>query len=694
MKTFNIIKKNLKLIVRSRISALIILLGPLLIMLIVGLAFNSSSTVRINVGYYASSYSNLTESFVDVLRESNYKVNEYSRVEDCALSIVAGENHICLIFPEDFEIRNDRVNEVVFLVDNSKINFFETVVDSIEQEFNDRALVLSQGLTQELLDRLNETKESISERGSVIDNMKTENSNLKKDVSQIGQEVSNLDLNFDLDDLGIKTLESQTGDLAKNLHDVQKIAENAIDESLELIDDVDAEIRPLNISNRDDILTMLNDTAEEMEDFLEDLNDSTSKNTSKLDDIVDDLKDDLKNVEHKFGKASDARDISVDKIKSINQKLNQSLAKIIVVEQTFKAITSNIQGTEITDLDAITNPIVKRVEPVVTDTSTLNFFFPYLVVLIIMFIGLLLSCTLVIMEKTSRAHFRNFVTPTSDLTFVMGTYITTISIMILQLLVVLSLYSVYFKEDLTSNLSSNLLVLGLLVTLFSWIGMTIGNVFNTEETGTLASISVGSILLFISDLVFPLERMPDTVAHLARTYNPFVVGTELLRKTIVLKIPANQIGNDLLLVVAYLAIFFTLMMLSHKLMKRSYLLRWGGYIARRELRLEKQTQTDSKMLEIYRKVPEKDWFTTKEDHKIPNLKELVEFIENMNENHYKEYVYDNENTFADWIDKVLLNENLGLKVRTAKSKSRMLSAMKQGIKQYEKLEHKHSKKKK
>ena len=45
------------------------------------------------------------------------------------------------------------------------------------------------------------------------------------------------------------------------------------------------------------------------------------------------------------------------------------------------------------------------------------------VVMIIMFVSILLASTLIISEKISKAHFRNFITPTNDFVFVLGTLV-------------------------------------------------------------------------------------------------------------------------------------------------------------------------------------------------------------------------------------------------------------------------------
>jgi ABC-type multidrug transport system permease subunit len=692
-KIISIIKKNFKLILRSRISALIILLGPLFIILIVGIAFNSTGEIKINVGYYAAEDSEMTNSFIGVLGKSNYKLTGFSSVENCKISIASGVNHLCVIFPLNFSVGNNNVNEIRFLVDNSKINFYETVVDSIERDFNERALQFSQGMTQELLNKLNETQGSISNKTLLIQNMKEENKQLHDDVKSISNEVSNLDLEFNYGDLSLDVLEDETDDLFKAFDDVKDIAGDIITESLTVYGDLEDEIDDLVIANttKEDLLDTLNDSAEILLDFDEDLNAADGVNVTGLEEIIKGLKTEIQNVDTKFSSASFARDVSVDKIKNINTKLDNSLSKIFIVEETLNKIYSNIASTEITNLDSITKPIKKVVEPVVSGENQLNFFFPYLIVLIIMFIGLLLSSTLVVMEKSSRAHFRNFVTPTNDIIFLFGSYFTALLIMLFQITIVLLIFTFYFGRDIMTNFKSTFFILLFLITLFSWLGMFIGNLFNSEETSTLASISISSILLFVSDLIFPLERMPDNVAYFARTYNPFVIGTELLRKTMVHRIPIANLGQELFILVIYLVIIFCVMYLAHKIMKRSYLLQWGGYIVRRKLRKQEKSNVEQELLKHFNKIKEVNYFETKDKKKIPSLVELLKYIKNIDHETFKYHVNEKGNDFSTWVNDVLQNTDLAQKIQKAKTKEKSVNAIEKGLKRYDQLVQKNAK---
>ena len=66
---FTIISKNLKLLIRSKSYALIIILVPLLVIFLFVKAFDNIVKCSINIGTYSSSYSDLSESFIEKLKE-------------------------------------------------------------------------------------------------------------------------------------------------------------------------------------------------------------------------------------------------------------------------------------------------------------------------------------------------------------------------------------------------------------------------------------------------------------------------------------------------------------------------------------------------------------------------------------------------------------------------------------------------
>ena len=136
--------------------------------------------------------------------------------------------------------------------------------------------------------------------------------------------------------------------------------------------------------------------------------------------------------------------------------------------------------------------------------------FPALLVLVVMFSSLLLGTTLVMMEKNSPAFFRNYFLPLRKGTFVISTFLTILLITLVQVIIILGV-SIGFLKESPANMLPIAGVLLLSSSVFSFMGMGIGYTFRSEETGTLASISTGSLLLFLSGVVLPVESISPAI---------------------------------------------------------------------------------------------------------------------------------------------------------------------------------------
>jgi len=106
-RLFKLIKKNFKLLIRSKSSALIIILGPLLVIFLVGVAFDNLNKFSLNIGTYSDSYSDLTESFTTKLTENNFRVQKISSEQECINLIKQGKLNTCIVFPKDLIIDSD-----------------------------------------------------------------------------------------------------------------------------------------------------------------------------------------------------------------------------------------------------------------------------------------------------------------------------------------------------------------------------------------------------------------------------------------------------------------------------------------------------------------------------------------------------------------------------------------------------------
>jgi ABC-type polysaccharide/polyol phosphate export permease len=184
-----------------------------------------------------------------------------------------------------------------------------------------------------------------------------------------------------------------------------------------------------------------------------------------------------------------------------------------------------------------------------------------------MFIGVLLSSTLVVREKTSPSYFRNFITPTGDGMFVLGDYATNVFVLLLQLTIIFGVSLIFFKEALYTVMLNSSIVLLLVVSVFIMLGMFIGQVFKSEETNTLGAVSISAILLFFSSTILPLETLPGTVRSIANL-NPFVIGEGMLKEVMVFNQGLMSVVEPIIILLVYILVLGFLIFTLRKVSKR------------------------------------------------------------------------------------------------------------------------------
>jgi hypothetical protein len=181
------------------------------------------------------------------------------------------------------------------------------------------------------------------------------------------------------------------------------------------------------------------------------------------------------------------------------------------------------------------------------------------------------------MERKSSAYFRNIVTPTKEQVFILSNFLTTLLLLVLQLLLILGISMMIFKVDILANFLPTLLALLIIATFFILVGITVGTVFSSPETSTLGAISIGSICLFLSDVLLPLETMPEYIQNFAQ-FNPFVVAEHLLRSTIIFKVQLATLFTDqyaqfklpaIFIMLAYAVVMALILLVSNEMIRRA-----------------------------------------------------------------------------------------------------------------------------
>src|SRR3989344_164217 len=219
-RILEIIKKNLKLLIRSRTSALIVLVGPLLLMLLMGLAFNSSSAMDIKVGTFSEKYSELSNGIKIQLEDDNFKVVEMSSEQNCMDAVKRGDVHVCVVFPKDLSVQSSE--NVIFHVDKTRLNLVYLVINSISNKLSVKSSELSTALTTTLVNAVNNINKDVGDNSESISQLGV---NLNQALAEINNVQSSLS-SIDLPNLTSDIEGNVSDDVLSELENAQKKIEN------------------------------------------------------------------------------------------------------------------------------------------------------------------------------------------------------------------------------------------------------------------------------------------------------------------------------------------------------------------------------------------------------------------------------------------------------------------------------------
>ncbi|RLE38574.1 hypothetical protein DRJ17_03620 [Candidatus Woesearchaeota archaeon] len=589
---FKIIKKNFKILLRSKTSALIVIFGPLLIIFLMGLAFNNANPFSIKIGIYSESYSNQTEEFLEAFRAENVNIVKFTDIEDCIEKIRDNDIHACVELPATLEVSNERKVELIYHVDSSNLILVDTIGNLISKTIMNKSSQQSISLTNILLSKLEETKSTIDAQNAQLSSLIESNNQLKVDLGKVITNLKSINTEFDPNAYNLSQIKEKSQSLTKA---ADSVVEDTLDMIEQLEDDVDDFC--LNASEEQALLDDLNDTRTVVLVLQTEL---SNNNGSSLSRLVNNLNTGLNVVQSQFNNIENTRteaisslNKTIDSISSINNKISDIQKKLTNLKESIGQI-------KITRADVIVSPFTTKVNQIAAKETYLKKKMPSIIILVVMFIGILLATTLVMIEKKSPAHFRNYIVPTRDITFIIATYLTSLIIIALQLAIILGVSVTVFKLNFLNNWINICLILFVTTSLFIFLGMLIGYLFKSEETSVLAAISVGSLLFLLSDLLIPIESMPLYLYNFVKSYNPFIIGSELLKKSIIFipPTPLKNMLNDVLLLVIYATVSLILVIIAHKLIRANYL---GKLMIRRAIRIRRMKKVTKKEKEQLKK---------------------------------------------------------------------------------------------
>ena len=379
-----LIKKKFKLLIRSKFSVLIILIGPLLIMLLTGLVFNNTNVYNINIGVFSEEYTEIIDSFIEKLKVDQFTVLKTISKDACINKIEEGNFHICIIFPGNITLNQESQNQIIFYVDYSRINLVWMVIDTISTKISERSSELSLNLTMSVIDALKEIELELSDKMEIINGILNNTKDSSTELESIKVLLDSMDLSFDDNDFNIESLLSKNDELESLSHELRTYSVNKTEESIDLMEDIATEIESLNItsSERSDLNTLISQIKSSLETLKENIIDkdnSVSNVSDQISTSLDTVSENLDSLKSKLSLVSIERLEIFTKITTIKDKLNISKFSLVEWRASIQKIHNIFYSIQVKDATMIVNPTTTIIKPITTEKSHLNYFFPSLI---------------------------------------------------------------------------------------------------------------------------------------------------------------------------------------------------------------------------------------------------------------------------------------------------------------------------
>lgn len=612
-----LVKRDLRLLARSKSSSAAVLLGPLLVILVVGVVFSGAGESDPALGVVPGGFEG-AEEYQTSLADS-FVLSMYEGSDSCVRDVQGGLLAGCVVFGS-----SERTAEVH--VDPTDVAVVYQIVDRVTGVLDEQSGELRSGLTSTLLSAVSQTSASLA----------ADRARLEEVVSTLENQAGSA-----------RALEQGLGEVGVDASLPSSSAvEQAVDEVLEGFAEVSS-VADAGVSGYAR-LAPSNSSDEESADALRERLDNVS---APGEEVFDDLLSSLSEAEQQISSSRARSNSLAADAQTLSSSVDSSAASVDEVLGSVSSSAQLLASLGISSED-IVSPLETSIVAVSSQDDSFGSLLPQFLTLLVMFTGLLLASQLVVRERSSRAYFRNFTTPTRDWVFVLSTYATTVLVLLVQLVLLFLVVGLFTSVSVLSNFFANFLVLFLVVSFFALLGMLIGYVFKSQEGVMLSAITVSSVLMLVSGLVLPVQTLPGLVQFLVSA-NPFVIGSDLLTGTLIFGFGVGELLRFFVVLGLYALMLFAGIMITQRVARVKYFeasktaFHISTFLGESEI-------PEGKELRVGERV-------------VASKQDLLRVLAQLSDEEYEQFADHQRNLFADWVRDVYKDDRLS---RLLRNKSR------------------------
>ncbi|MFH1276453.1 MAG: ABC transporter permease [Candidatus Woesearchaeota archaeon] len=573
--------KDIRILFRSWTSIFLVLIGPLLLMLILMLAFSNLGFNNINIGYTGIEGT----KYSDFMPKIDYLGNfiEYSSLELCQQDLKLQKVHLCLEPKDDvLKVHFDNTRELISLVLLNQIrvsatyekdSLLEKNAQGILSDVKDVGSLLQEGERfsnlllndlqnqkddlKETSDDLNEAQQEVRKRIDQLEDLRNTINVAKIEVvtvvdAEVDKTIQSLDevenyfylaylQSFNAGEYGVANdFLASKNEIFQSKNKIN-VARNGFNQGLRDVDEL-LRVIDLSISELRDAEIFLDENKNKIDNTIKTI-DSRSRD-------LNDLKGDIHLQRNKLNK------VNAMGVSELVNPMDLGYVPMFLASERLQRINLNL------DL----NPEEKQR---LVNFGTIQTFIPLVIILLISFIATILSNIILLDEIHSPAFLRNRIAPVSWIVGFISKFTTVLSVTIVQSAIILIIGYFVFFLDIARSIHTIFLVLMLLIGIYSVVGMIIAYIVKTKTTSLLVCSFFLIINLLLGGVVYPIERMAPFMSHFAKLI-PFSPGISMLQQSVFYNVSLLSLWPQLLKLVLIFVICLLVMLGARKIFLYRY----------------------------------------------------------------------------------------------------------------------------
>lgn len=531
VKFLAIINKNVKVVSRSWIYVVLLLILPTLLVGISGMLLDSVDEKNVRVGIIRSPQMSALE--IDGIRNRfpGGLFVDYSSFIECEEALKSHSIPVCIN-----PIRTYNETSIDIYFDNSNLLVSQYAKNYVTKKVVTEQLVIFEVTLREVLTKMGSLAESVKDAQLELENAYKELVDQEDKILTYQNNFSQLETSFN------------------RVYSDMKYYHPLIQENIETLKEVKKYLG--------DNLTEFNQQAQNLRiqiPYVKQLlkpslpQDAYDQISSKLDGIlatVDILEKDLSTLNTKlyyenpdtmlrdYNNAIATLDQTKSMLEQINTEMNAGIVLINKNKERAQSILFQIEENKAeleklySKINSTSNYKIALKDAFSIRQQTSSIFFPLIFILIIAFTSIILSNIIVIEQTHKPSYIREAITPTYDITFLFGDFIISLFVSLFQIAILFLVGSFWFGLYIFNNFFYLFSISIIVSSIFILIGMSMGYLIRSRHISILVSTFILLFFIVLSELFIP-RQLTGILVKFLTALNPFVIANKLAFDTMI-----------------------------------------------------------------------------------------------------------------------------------------------------------------